>query len=138
MSRRMRQRVADERGAVLVAGLLLSLALLIVIGAAVDIGRAFIGAANSSRSPTKPHFRAAKLSTSRPSMRASSSSIRARRRLLRSQCSQANPNCGSSKCEPRIGERRGGPRDATTVLLRLVGLPTLTVKARATAEPRAP
>jgi hypothetical protein len=26
-------------------------------------------------------------------MRASSSSIRARRRLLRSQCSQANPSC---------------------------------------------
>ena len=32
----------DERGAVLVAGLLITLAILIVIGAAVDIGRAFI------------------------------------------------------------------------------------------------
>jgi uncharacterized membrane protein len=39
---RARQRVRDEHGAVLVAGLLLTLALLIVIGAAVDIGRAFI------------------------------------------------------------------------------------------------
>ena len=39
---RTRQRMQDERGAVLVAGLLLTLAVLIVIGAAVDIGRAFI------------------------------------------------------------------------------------------------
>src|SRR5215208_3980634 len=37
-----RQRMREERGAVLVAGLLLALAVLIVIGAAVDIGRAFI------------------------------------------------------------------------------------------------
>jgi hypothetical protein len=29
-------------------------------------------------------------------------------------------------------------REIPTMLLRLVGLPTLTVKARATAEPRAP
>src|SRR5437588_13084128 len=42
MSGRVRNRLADERGAVLVAGLLLSLALLIVIGAGVDIGHAFI------------------------------------------------------------------------------------------------
>ena len=42
MSGSVRQRLRDERGAVLVAGLLLALALLIVIGAAVDIGRAFI------------------------------------------------------------------------------------------------
>ena len=34
---RARQRLRDERGAVLVAGLLLTLAVLIVIGAAVDI-----------------------------------------------------------------------------------------------------
>src|SRR5438034_10986626 len=32
----------DERGAVLVSGLLLSLALLMVIGVAVDVGQAFI------------------------------------------------------------------------------------------------
>jgi len=42
MSRGSRQGIRDERGAVLVAGLLLTLALLIVLGAAVDIGRAFI------------------------------------------------------------------------------------------------
>jgi len=42
MSERLRTRFGDERGAVLVAGLLLSLALLIVIGAGVDIGHAFI------------------------------------------------------------------------------------------------
>src|SRR5207244_10853571 len=39
---RLRTRFGDERGAVLVAGLLLTLALLMVIGAGVDIGHAFI------------------------------------------------------------------------------------------------
>ena len=42
MTRRVRGRLGDEDGAVLVAGLLLSLALMIVIGAGVDIGHAFI------------------------------------------------------------------------------------------------
>ena len=38
----IRKRLADERGVVLIAGLLLTLALLMVIGAAVDIGNAFV------------------------------------------------------------------------------------------------
>jgi Flp pilus assembly protein TadG len=42
MKVRVHRRIQDERGAVLVAGLLLALSLFLVIGAAVDIGRAFI------------------------------------------------------------------------------------------------
>jgi hypothetical protein len=38
----LRARLAGERGSVLITGLLLSLALIIVIGFAVDIGHAFL------------------------------------------------------------------------------------------------
>lgn len=38
----IRERLGDERGVVLIAGLLLTVALLMVIGTAVDIGNAFI------------------------------------------------------------------------------------------------
>ena len=41
MTGRMRM-LGEERGAVLVTGILLSLALLMVIGVAVDVGNAFI------------------------------------------------------------------------------------------------
>lgn len=37
-----RKRLADERGVALIAGLLLTVALLMVIGTAVDIGNAFV------------------------------------------------------------------------------------------------
>lgn len=39
---RLGHRLADDRGAVLLAGLLLVIAMLLVIGFAVDMGRAFI------------------------------------------------------------------------------------------------
>jgi len=38
----MRGRLSSERGGVLIAGLLLSIALMMLLGAAVDIGHAFI------------------------------------------------------------------------------------------------
>ena len=40
--KRAPRRLRDERGSVLITGLLLTLALLMVIGAAVDLGHAFI------------------------------------------------------------------------------------------------
>ena len=40
--RRARTRMRNERGSVLITGLLLSLALLMIIGTAVDVGHAFI------------------------------------------------------------------------------------------------
>src|SRR5579872_1111113 len=42
MSRGFRTRLRNEQGSVLITGLLLTLALLMVLGAAVDIGHAFI------------------------------------------------------------------------------------------------
>ena len=42
MTGRLTRRLAGERGSVLITGLLLSLALLMIIGVAVDVGHAFI------------------------------------------------------------------------------------------------
>jgi len=133
-----RQRVHDERGAVLVAGLLLTLSLLIVIGAAVDVGRAFIerrelvsladGAALSgSQALDLEALHAGQLVLDPGEAQATALGVLATEPELQAQAS-ASPESVSVEIE----------RTIPTVLLRLVGLTTLTVKARATAEPRAP
>ena len=131
-------RVRDERGAVLVAGLLLALALLIVIGAAVDIGRAFIdrrelvsvadGAALSgSQALDVEQLHAGQLALDPDEAQATALAVLASEPELRGQAS-ANPASVRVEVE----------REIPTLLLRVVGLPTLTVRAQATAEPRAP
>jgi Flp pilus assembly protein TadG len=138
MSGVARQRLQDERGAVLVAGLLLALALLIVIGAAVDIGRAFIerrelvsladGAALSgSQALDLDALHAGRLALDPSEARATALRVLRTEPGLRAKAN-ANPASVSVVVERRF----------PTMLLRLVGLSTLTVKARATAEPRAP
>lgn len=135
---RARPLIQDERGAVLVAGLLLTLAVLIVIGAAVDIGRAFIerrelvsladGAALSgSQALDLEALHAGQLTLDSGEAQATALAVLAAQPELRAQAS-ANPASVSVEVE----------REIPTVLLRLVGLRTLTVKAQATAEPRAP
>lgn len=132
------QRAQDERGAVLVAGLLLTLALLIVIGAAVDIGRVFIerrelvsladGAALSgSQALDLEALHAGQLALDPSEAQATALGVLGIEPELRAQAS-ASPASVSVEVE----------REIPTVLLRLVGLPSLTVKAQATAEPRAP
>ena len=138
MKARLGQRVHDERGAVLVAGLLLALALLIVIGAAVDMGRAFIerrdlvsvadGAALSgSQVLDLEALHAGRLALDPSEAQAAALAVVASEPELRAQAT-ASPASVSVKVE----------REIPTLLLRLVGLPTLTVRAEATAEPRAP
>ena len=132
------QRLHDERGAVLVAGLLLALSLLIVIGAAVDIGRAFIerrelvsladeAALSGSQALDLDELHAGRLALNPSEAHATALGVLGTEPELRAQAN-ANPASVSVEVE----------RTIPTVLLRLVGLPTLTVKARATAEPRAP
>ena len=133
-----RQRVQDEHGAVLVAGLLLTLAVLIVIGAAVDIGRAFIerrelvsiadGAALSgSQAIDLEALHAGRLALDPGEAQATALEVLGAEPRLRAQAT-ASPASVSVEAE----------REIPTVLLHLVGLPTLTVRAQATAEPRAP
>jgi Flp pilus assembly protein TadG len=138
MSGGARQRLQDERGAVLVAGLLLAIALLIVIGAAVDIGRAFIerrelvsladeAALSGSQALDLDALHAGRLELDPSEAQATALGVLATEPGLRAR---ANANPASVGVEVE--------RTIPTVLLRLVGLSTLTVKARATAEPRAP
>jgi Flp pilus assembly protein TadG len=138
MSGRARQRLQDERGAVLVAGLLLAIALLIVIGAAVDIGRAFIerrelvsladeAALSGSQALDLDALHAGRLALDPAEAHATALGVLGTEPKLRAQA-KANSASVSVEVERRI----------PTVLLRLVGLSTLTVRARATAEPRAP
>jgi Flp pilus assembly protein TadG len=134
----MTRRLREERGAVLVAGMLLCLALLIVIGAAVDIGRAFIerrelvsladeAALSGSQALDLDAVHAGQLALDPGQAQATAVAVLAGEPGLQAQAA-ASPE--SVRVEVS--------REIPTVLLRLVGLPTLTVKARATAEPRAP
>jgi uncharacterized membrane protein len=134
----MTRRVREERGAVLVAGLLLCLSLLIVLGAAVDIGRAFIerrelvsladeAALSGSQALDLDALHAGRLVLDPGRAQVTAVAVLEGEPELRAQAS-ASP--GAVRVEVS--------REIPTMLLRLVGLSTLTVKARATAEPRAP
>jgi len=138
MSSHARLRDEGEHGAVLVAGLLLSLALLIVIGAAVDVGRAFIerrelvsladwAALSGSQALDIDAIHAGQLVLDPSEAQATALAVLAGEPEL-----QAHASANSESVRVEV------ERTIPTVLLRLVGLPTLTVKAQATAEPRAP
>jgi Flp pilus assembly protein TadG len=138
MSRRVRKRLGDERGAVLIAGLLLSLALLIVIGAGVDIGHAFIvrrelvsladdAALTGSQALDLQALHQGRLALDPEQARAAALQTLATEPGLRGQ---ASANTGDVQVEVQ--------RRVPTILLRLVGVSTLTVGAHATAALREP
>jgi Flp pilus assembly protein TadG len=131
-------RLGSERGAVLIAGLLLTLALLIVLGAAVDIGHAFIIrrelvsladdaalAGSQQLDPTAIHQGQLDLNPAQARQAALAT-------LAGQQLTTAQASATANSVTVQI--RRRFP----TVLLRLVGLTTLTVSAQASAAPRAP
>ena len=138
MSRRLTcTRAREERGAVLIAGLLLALSLLMVIGAAVDLGQAFIvrrdlvsladeAALAGSQAVDLEARHAGRLALEPGTARATALAA------LAGEPVRAQANATEQSVSVRV-ERR-----FATVLLRLVGLRTLTVAARATAEPREP
>ena len=122
----------------LVAGLLLALSLLIVIGAAVDIGRAFIerrelvsiadsAALSGSQALDLEALHAGQLALNPDEAHTTAIAVLSAEPSIRAQAS-ASPTAVTVQVE----------REIPTLLLRLVGLPTVTVKAQATAEPRTP
>ena len=138
MTRRLRIRLGDERGAVLVAGLLLSLALLIVIGAGVDIGHAFIvrrelvsladdAALTGSQALDLQALHQGRLALDPEQARAAALQALVGEPGLRGEAA-------ANAADVHVEVQRRIP----TILLRLVGVSTLTVRARATAEPREP
>jgi Flp pilus assembly protein TadG len=138
MSRVVPKRLGDERGSVLISGLLLTLALLMVLGAAVDIGHAFIVrrdltsladnaalAGAQQLDPQAVHQGQLALDPSQAQEAALSA-------LTGEPGIQAHADATPAEVHVQI------TRHFPTILLRLVGLSDLTVSAQANAAPREP
>jgi uncharacterized membrane protein len=132
------RRLREERGSVLITGLLLSLALLIIIGAAVDIGHAFIvrrelysiaddAALQGSQAVDIPVLHSGRLELNPAQAQAAALGA-----IARQPGESATATATSSTVSVRVTRR------FPTILLRLVGLGSLTVSAQATAAPRKP
>lgn len=131
-------RLGEERGAVLVAGLLLALALLLVIGAGVDIGHAFIvrrqlvsvaddAALTGSQALDLQALHQGRLALDPEQARSAALQTLATEPGLSGEAS-------ADAADVHVDVYRTVP----TILLRLAGISTLTVAAHATAAPREP
>lgn len=132
------RRLSSERGSVLITGLLLSLALLMIIGTAVDLGHAFIvrrelysqadnAALSGSQAIDVTALHAGKLKLNPGQARAA-----ALQALAAQPGETAQATASSNSVSVHVKRR------LPTILLRLVGLGSLTVSAHATATPRKP
>ena len=130
--------LAEERGAVLVSGLLLAIAVLMVIGAAVDIGHAFIvrrdlvAAADDAALTGSQAIDLDALHEGRLALDPQAAQEAALTTLATQPGIEAL--AGASPAAVSVHVTRSFP----TVLLRLVGVTSLTVSAQATARPSAP
>jgi Flp pilus assembly protein TadG len=138
MNRAVHTRLRGERGSVLISGLLLTLALLMVLGAAVDIGHAFIvrrdlssladGAALAgAQQLDQQAIHQGQLALDPQQAQAAALST-----LSGEAGIQAHADATPAEVYVRVTRR------FPTILLRLVGLSALTVSAQANAAPRAP
>jgi Flp pilus assembly protein TadG len=136
--RRISRRLLDERGSVLITGLLLSVALVMTIGLAVDIGHAFLvrrqlasiaddAALSGSQAINVPELHAGHLELNPGQARSDAMSAITAAPSTHGQAS-ATPASVTVTVTRRV----------PTILLGIVGLRTLTVSAHATAAPRAP
>lgn len=138
MPRRLRSRLAREDGSVLITGLLLSLALIMVIGAAVDIGHAFLvrrqlasiaddAALSGSQAISIPSLHEGHLQ-----LDPGRAQSEAQHTIAANPSVIGNVNAGSTVVTVTV------TRSVPTILLGLVGIRTLTITAHASAAPRAP
>ena len=135
---RSARALGGERGAVLVSGLLLSLALLMVIGVAVDVGHAFIvrrelvAAADAAALSGSQALDINALHQGRLALDPQAAQNAALAALSTEQAVEAQATASWAGVSVHV------KRSFPTVLLRIVGLASLTVSAQATAAPRAP
>jgi hypothetical protein len=132
------QRLRNESGAVLVAGLLLTLALLMVIGTAVDIGNAFIIRRHLVALADQAALiggQAIDLSTLHQGTLALDPQT-AQAEALQSLAGTSSINATASATQTSVEVHVD--QTVPTIFLRLVGLPRLHVAATATAAPRLP
>lgn len=138
MRRGVLHRLRDERGSVLITGLLLSVALVMVIGVAVDIGHAFLvrrqlasiaddAALSGSQAIDVPELHAGRLALNPGEARSDALSAVA-----------ANPSTHGQVTATSANVTVTVTRRVPTILLGIVGLSTVSVSAHASAAPRAP
>jgi Flp pilus assembly protein TadG len=138
MTGRLQRRLADEQGSVLITGLLLAVALLMVIGFAVDVGHDFLvkrhlasiaddAALSGSQAVDLPALHQGHLQLDPGQARAEAL------RTVNANASVTGQASASTGAVTVTVSRR-----VPTILLGLVGLSTLTVTAHATAAPRGP
>jgi Flp pilus assembly protein TadG len=138
MTRTVRPRLLSERGSVLIGGLLLSIALVMVIGLGVDVGHAFLvrrqltsiaddAALSGSQAINIPELHAGHLQLD-PGQ--------AREEALRTIT--ANPSTTGQATATTGQVTVTVTRTVPTILLGIVGLHSLTISAHATAAPRQP
>jgi Flp pilus assembly protein TadG len=133
-----RPRLRDENGVVLIAGLLLTLALVMLIGAAVDIGNAFI----VHRQLIALADQAALTGSQQLDLDAlHQQTIALDPNLARTSALQAlagQPNITANAQATQTAVYVDVSETVPTLLLRLVGLTTLRLTAHASATPRTP
>jgi len=134
----IQRRLSCERGSVLIAGLLLTIALLMLLGAAVDLGHAFI----VRRDLTSQADDAALAGSQALNLDALHQGQLAldpqQAETVALQAIADSPDLRASAVASTGGVTVHLQEQMPTVLLRLVGLSTLTVAAQATAAPRTP
>jgi Flp pilus assembly protein TadG len=132
------KRMAGEEGSVLITGLLLSIALLMVIGFAVDVGHAFLvkrqlasiaddAALTGSQAIDLPALHEGHLQLE-PSQ--------ARSEALRAL--YANPSITAQATATNGEVTVTVHRRVHAILLGIIGMSTITITAHATAAPRGP
>jgi Flp pilus assembly protein TadG len=138
MTHAVRHQLLGERGSVLIGGLLLSLAVVMVIGLGVDVGHAFLvrrqltsiaddAALSGSQAIDIPELHAGHLELE-PGQ--------AREQALRTIT--ANPSTTGQATATTGQVTVTVTRTVPTILLGVVGLHSLTISAHATAAPRQP
>lgn len=131
-------RLRSERGSVLIAGLLLSIAVLMLFGAAVDIGHAFIvrrdlaSQADDAALAGSQALNIDALHQGQLALDPQQAQTDALQAISPSAGLSASAAASSGGVTVRLQEQ------VPTILLRLVGLTTLSIAAQATAAPRTP
>jgi Flp pilus assembly protein TadG len=135
---RAAERLGDGRGSVLITGLLLTLALLMVLGAAVDIGHAFIvrrdlsSLADDAALAGAQQLNQQAIHQGQLALDPQQAQVAALATLTGQPGIQAHADATPADVHVQVTRR------FPTILLRLVGLSDLTVSAHADAAPRAP
>jgi len=134
----MRERLNSERGGVLIAGLLLSIALMMLLGAAVDIGHACIvrrdltAQADNAALAGSQSLNIDALHQGQLALDPQQAQNAALQAITPASGLQATAAANSGGVTVRLQEQ------VPTILLRLVGVTTLSIAAQATAAPRTP